>query len=153
MKVYYFNTRRLKHVLNESNDTTTLSSSRSKSSIFFDRIIPYRSLEKYTQIHKNNFPNILNETCSNLCDRSPLKHRANSITSTSLLELNKKIRKDAFGIPINKFNKALYKVSFADKVSTQPLVEIVNYADTQKTALKSIEEMQKDSSICCCSII
>lgn len=155
MKTYYLNSKQIKHSLNESNDITT-TSSRSKTSILFERIISFQTLGQLVRIHKKEFSNssIINENNNNILDKCQLKHRSNSISSsTSLFAIKKKIRKDAFGILINKINKSKYRVSFADRVSSQPLVEVVKYIDTQKMAKKSIEEMQTDNSICCCFII
>ena len=79
-----------------------------------------------------------------------------AMSSTSQKKNTKKIRYDHNGIEINSKNKKKVKLTFIDKVSEQPLVEIVdvdNYKVFNKIAMAASREDAYIRNTPCCSCI
>ena len=68
----------------------------------------------------------------------------------------KKIRYDHNGVEINSKNKRKVKLTFIDKISSQPLIEIVdvdNYKEFNKIAMAATREDAYIRNTPCCSCI
>ena len=103
----------------------------------------------------------LREHCSPYVERkkakvNSLQIKIGAMSSTSQKKNTKKIRYDHNGIEINSKNKKKVKLTFIDKVSEQPLVEIVdvdNYKVFNKIAMAASREDAYIRNTPCCSCI
>ena len=85
-----------------------------------------------------------------------LQIKIGAMSSTSQKKNTKKIRYDHNGVEINSKNKKKVKLTFIDKVSEQPLVEIVdvdNYKAFNKIAMAASREDAYIRNTPCCSCI
>ena len=85
-----------------------------------------------------------------------LQIKIGAMSSTSQKKNTKKIRYDHNSIEINSKNKKKVKLTFIDKVSEQPLVEIVdvdNYKVFNKIAMAASREDAYIRNTPCCSCI
>ena len=85
-----------------------------------------------------------------------LQIKIGAMSSTSQKKNTKKVRYDHNGVEINSKNKKKVKLTFIDKVSEQPLVEIVdvdNYKAFNKIAMAASREDAYIRNTPCCSCI
>ena len=85
-----------------------------------------------------------------------LQIKIGAMSSTSQKKNIKKVRYDHNGVEINSKNKKKVKLTFIDKVSEQPLVEIVdvdNYKAFNKIAMAASREDAYIRNTPCCSCI
>lgn len=143
--------------INSSNDTSTVSSNTARQVINNENQVLYDkgSLNSkeliFSSKSKLSIINIKSKS-SKAISLSSLEKALSSIKHTRI---------DSFGIPINHFNKRIYRVSFLDQLSSncKPFAEVIEENDTSNAKQEdnnnaNIEKKDnhKDDTLCKCII-
>lgn len=142
--------------INSSNDTSTVSNNTARQVINNEKQVLYdkSSLNSkeliFSSKSKWSIINVKSKS-SKAVGPSSLEKALSSIKHTRI---------DSFGIPINHFNKKIYRVSFLDQLSSncKPFAEVIEENDTsnakQEDNNNNIEKKDnhKDDTLCKCII-
>lgn len=151
MRSHYRRYERSKFSMNSSNnDTSTISSNTGQQVIHQDNQVSFdkESLSNKRSIFRSG-------------SKSSIINIKGKSSKTAQPFSNRYIRTDSFGIPINHFNKRLYKVAFVDQLSSncRPFAEVIqeNVTSNIKQEDNEIEKEKKkdnykDETLCKCIV-